>query len=236
MTIQTEVKNIISELKEKGRPERLEFMKTMVNSSMTMLGVSAEDMRFVLKRINTEIKNQSVTGILSLAKQLIETDILECQMMSYELIGKNKRVMEQMTEEDMFNLIGKMDNWGSVDSFSVLISGVLWNMGKIKDETVLNWLKSDDYWIRRIAVVSTVSLNMKSHGGKGDAKRTLMICEKVIGDKNNMIIKALSWALRALYNSGKHDDVKEFMNKYDNELAPRVKREVWTKIRTGRKN
>jgi 3-methyladenine DNA glycosylase AlkD len=50
-----------------------------------------------------------------------------------------------------------------------------------------------------------------------------------------MIVKALSWALRELSKSDK-PAVEEFMKKYDSRLAGRVRKEVYTKLLTGRKN
>lgn len=50
-----------------------------------------------------------------------------------------------------------------------------------------------------------------------------------------MIVKALSWALREL---SKHDKkaVGKFMQEHNENLAGRVRREVYTKLKTGRKN
>jgi 3-methyladenine DNA glycosylase AlkD len=62
-----------------------------------------------------------------------------------------------------------------------------------------------------------------------------MICEKVISDRDDMIVKALSWALRELSKIDK-PAVEVFMEKYDEQLAGRVRREVYTKLETGRKN
>jgi 3-methyladenine DNA glycosylase AlkD len=62
-----------------------------------------------------------------------------------------------------------------------------------------------------------------------------MICEKVIHDRENLIVKALSWALRELSKSDK-PAVEEFMEKYDSHFAGLVRREVCTKLQTGRKN
>jgi hypothetical protein len=116
-----------------------------------------------------------------------------------------------------------MDNWATTDAFSVMISGWVWRENQISDSDVLNWLNLENLWWRRAAVVSTVPLNLRARGGKGDVKRTLMICEKIVADRNDMIVKALSWALRELSKSDK-PAVKEFMEKYDSKLAGRVRR------------
>ena len=148
---------------------------------------------------------------------------------------KNKKALNQLNLNDLEYLGKNMDNWATTDTFSVLISGWAWRNHQIQDNDILSWLNSDNRWWRRAAVVSTVPLNLRSRGGTGDTKRTLMICEKVINDRDDMIVKALSWALRELSKSDKKA-VEEFMKNYDEKLAGRVRREVYTKLETGRKN
>jgi 3-methyladenine DNA glycosylase AlkD len=117
----------------------------------------------------------------------------------------------------------------NADAYEALLKG------QISDEAILAWARSDDPWWRRAALVSTVALNVRSHGGKGDLPRTLQICRLLVGDQHDMVVKALSWALRELVV---HDaaKVQEFLDQYEAELAPRVKREVGNKLRTGLKN
>ncbi len=116
-----------------------------------------------------------------------------------------------------------------------MVSGWVWREGQITNEDVLKWPNSENRWERRDAVVSTVPLNLKARGGTGDAKRTLMVCEKVVDDRDDMVVKALSWALRELSKSDKVA-VQQFLDKYSSKLAARVKKEVTTKLLTGKKN
>ena len=95
-------------------------------------------------------------------------------------------------------------------------------------------MRAQNRWWRRAALVSTVPLNRKTVGGNGDAQRTLRICHMLRHDRDDMVIKALSWALREL---AKRDAkaVREFLMQYESELAPRVLREVRNKLTTGLK-
>ena len=72
-------------------------------------------------------------------------------------------------------------------------------------------------------------------GGTGDAHRTLAICALLAGDRDDMVVKALSWALREL---GARDPaaVREFLTAHESELAARVLREVRNKLDRGLKN
>lgn len=78
-------------------------------------------------------------------------------------------------------------------------------------------------------------LNLRAAGGTGDAARTLDICTRLVADRDDMVVKALSWALRELA-FWDIDSVLAFLAAYDAVLAPRVKREVNNKLTTGLKN
>ena len=54
-------------------------------------------------------------------------------------------------------------------------------------------------------------------------------------DHDDMIVKALSWALRSLIVWDRNG-VARFLHEHDARLASRVKREVRHKLVTGRKN
>ena len=83
--------------------------------------------------------------------------------------------------------------------------------------------------------MSTVAFNVRSQGGQGDARRTLLICRLLAEDHEDMVVKALSWALRELVYFDRQA-VEEFLREYDGVLAGRVKREVGNKLSTGLKN
>jgi 3-methyladenine DNA glycosylase AlkD len=77
-------------------------------------------------------------------------------------------------------------------------------------------------------------LNVAARGGRGDTRRTLLICSEFVGEHDSMLAKALSWSLRSLV---KHDSaaVRAFLDEHGADLPSIVRREVETKLRTGRK-
>ena len=81
----------------------------------------------------------------------------------------------------------------------------------------------------------TVALNRRSLGGLGDTARTLSICELLAADRDGMVVKAMSWALRDLIAVDR-GAVERFVGKHEDVLAARVKREVRNKLTTGLKN
>ena len=90
-------------------------------------------------------------------------------------------------------------------------------------------------WWRRTALVATTGLNVKTRGDHGDARRTFAVCEMLTDDHDDMVVKAMSWALRELV-PWEPNAVERFLSSNEDRLAARVKREVRNKLRTGLKN
>ncbi len=230
------VTQIIDELLLAALPGRDEFMRRMApTSGMEMLGVPNPAVQKLVKRLWSALKELDPADYLTLCKQLVVTCIFEANHMAFELLWKNKAALRLVGRKEIEELGANIDNWATVDTLSVLVSGWVWREGGISDDDVLRWLQSENRWWRRLAVVSTITLNLKSRGGTGDTKRTLMVCEKVVDERDEMIVKALSWALRVLTTQDR-DTVEAFIKKYDERLASRVKREVYRKLTTGKKN
>ena len=84
-------------------------------------------------------------------------------------------------------------------------------------------------------MVCTVFLNRKAQGGRGDTPRTLMVCEVLASDKDDMVAKGMSWALRDLSKRDR-TAVEIFVEEHKDELPALVKREVHNKLTFGVKN
>ncbi len=153
----------------------------------------------------------------------------------YELLRHHPAAFARLTAEELVALGQGIDSWSSVDVFARTLTGPAWLHGLISDEVIHGWAHSEDRWWRRAALVSTVALNTRSHGGYGDTPRTLAVCALLVADGDDMVVKALSWALRALVV---HDPkaVRAFLAEHEEVLAARVLREVRNKLETGLKN
>lgn len=190
-------------------------------------------MRKIRKKYSKVIENKKPEFVYKLAIEMIK--IRKHRWFAYELVRNHKETFERIEETQIEELGEGINSWWSVDSFARTLSGPLWLKGNLKDEQIYKWALSEDLWWRRAALVSTVALNQKSDGGKGEPKKTLKICKVLVNDKNDMIIKAMSWALRALAIP-KPEEVKIFLKENDKSLASRIKREVNFKLKTGLKN
>ena len=171
--------------------------------------------------------------MLDLAVRLLETSRL--RWVAYELIRHHKTTFESLTDETIERIGRGLDSWQSVDAFGCTLSGPAWRTGNLSDSAVHRWAVSEDVWWRRAALVSTVGLNTRARGGTGDTARTLAVCRLLTDDHEDMVQKAMSWALRTLVIHDR-EAVSDFLEDHHDSLAARVKREVRNKLDTGLKN
>jgi 3-methyladenine DNA glycosylase AlkD len=194
---------------------------------------NSENTRKLRKKYSGLLKKASPDFVLSVARALVHT--YSQRSIPYELLLYHKAAFQSLGEAEIEDLGQGIRGWHAVDCFGRLLSGPAWLAGLISDEIVHKWAQSEDLWWRRAALVTTVALNMKASGGTGDTARTLAVCSMLVDDHEDMVVKALSWALRVLA-PWDPASVQAFLTEYDTRLAARVKREVNNKLTTGLKN
>jgi len=153
----------------------------------------------------------------------------------FELIRCDERAMRLIGVAELEEFGQGMASWGDVDTFAVLLAGAAWLRRQVPDALFHEWARSPDHWWRRAALASTVVLNTPSRGGQGDPERTLAVCRLLADDGHDMVVKALSWALRKLV-AFDAPAVRAFLAEHQAVLAARVLREVRHKLATGLKN
>lgn len=153
---------------------------------------------------------------------------------AFELVHHHEQAMSQLGEEELGRFTHLLRSWGVVDAFACYLSGPAWREHQVADRLIASWAGADDRYLRRTALVSTVPLNTRARGGRGDAPRTLWVCDLLKSDADDLVIKALSWALRELAVR-EPEAVARYLQENGDVLAARVKREVGNKLATGLK-
>jgi 3-methyladenine DNA glycosylase AlkD len=189
--------------------------------------------RLVRQEYSRRLRDASGADVLALADALAGTLVDRHRWVAYELLYHHPAGLSTLGAEQVTRLGGRLDSWYAADAFGRYISGPAWQRGLVGDEVVRGWAASPDRWWRRAALVSTVPLNLRAAGGSGDTARTLDICRRLVDDRDDMVVKALSWALRALV-AWDAEAVRAFVD--DHPVAARVRREVTSKLETGVKN
>lgn len=114
-------------------------------------------------------------------------------------------------QTDVFNYyinnLHTVNNWDLVDTTAPQIIGDY--LFKHQDKLALleNWAKSESLWKRRIAIVATWTFIKQ-----GEFVPTLKIGKLLLGDKHDLIHKAVGWMLREVYKK-EADSCKIFLRK-----------------------
>jgi 3-methyladenine DNA glycosylase AlkD len=181
-----------------------------------------------------ELREEEPATLVRVAQRLVRDGSVP-RWFAYELISHQSAAAALLTLEDVERLGRGIASWGDVDAFACYIAGPAFREGQLARKDIRRWTASDDRWWRRAALVSTVPLNNSARGGQGDADRTLAICDQLLHDRDDMVVKAMSWALRELAKK-EPARVEAYLTKNRDQLAPRVLREVRNKLSTGLKN
>lgn len=194
-----------------------------------------ETIRTLRREFTNRLRPTSGRIVVDLALNLIRRSTGVPRFLAYELVQHHREALEGLTVTSVEQLGHGIQTWGEVDAFACYLAGPVWRERQVSDALVRRWARSEDRWWRRAALASTVALNNKARGGQGDAPRTLMVCALLVEDRDDMVVKALSWALREL---AKRDpqSTRAFLAQYEGSLASRVRRELKAKLETGLKN
>jgi 3-methyladenine DNA glycosylase AlkD len=195
---------------------------------------NAAGLRSLRRQFSKELTAADRGTLLEIARQLVESGKPGARLIAYELVKYHPKA-KGITAVEVERLGQGISDWGAVDTFACYIAGPAWRAGRISDARINKWARSKDQWWRRAALVSTVPLNVRAQGGAGDAEQTLAVCSLLVADHTETVVKAMSWALRALAVRDPKA-VSRFIQKHEAELAALVKREVGNKLRTGVKN
>jgi len=201
----------------------------------SLRGTMTADLREVRREFSARLKDAAPHVLIELATLLLEVPRIEYRFIAYELIHHHPSAQSHLNAWQLEQLGRGIASWAAVDCFAIYLAGPAWRERRVPNSLIHGWARSADRWWRRAAVVSTVPLNSKAQGGRIDTYRTLQVCRIIERDRDPMVAKALSWALREL---AKHDPraVREYLADRKDVLAALVLREVSNKLATGLKN
>jgi 3-methyladenine DNA glycosylase AlkD len=157
------------------------------------LGVTAPDLRGIAKKFSQEISLQELT-------ELIRSPIHEVRLCALIiLVNKYKKEDSDKIYRYYLKHLNSVNNWDLVDTSAPHIVGDYLNKNPEKSKILLEFSRSENLWIRRISIVSTLAFIKNNEFNK-----TLEIAKLLLNDDHDLIHKAVGWMLREIY---KRDEV-----------------------------
>jgi len=210
----TQVQKEIQALANRGRARDLQkFFQTapgQYGEGDVFLGLTVPQVRSIAR----EYKGISLREI----EVLIQSKFHEVRLCGLVILTlQYKATKERKEKKKLFDLYmkamtaGYINNWDLVDVTAPIIGEFL-----IETEDpyiLLNKLaKSKSLWQRRVSIVFTFAF-IRS----GDIEPTFLMAEKLLGDKHDLIHKAVGWALR---EAGKLNgkELRSFLSNHSHEM------------------
>lgn len=194
----------------------------------------AGSLRRVRRDVSPLLEQSNGLEVIEIACDLVRTGAPGVYVVACELIMHHSKAPARVRASHVKRLGAEMSVWGHSDVLACYVAGRAWRAGQISDAEIARWARSPNRWWRRTALVCTVPLNVRAQGGAGDATKTLHVCRLLVDDRDDAVVKAMSWALRELAVRDP-TAVREFVNGHEGSLARRIVREVNNKLRTGLK-
>lgn len=202
-------KDLFSELEKLYDKEQSIKMSKYMQDNFKFLGIPKPKLNEFIKPYLKESKKYDIDW--DFIKLCWKKDYREAQYIGIEYINKNIKNIHKNNLEDIKYLITNKSWWETVDSLDALIGKIVLE-DKNLESTMIDWSKSDNIWLKRVAIDFQQEYKEKTN---------TKVLEKIIlnnlGSKEFFINKAIGWSLRD-YSKTNPIWVKEFINKYKDEL------------------
>jgi 3-methyladenine DNA glycosylase AlkD len=179
----------------------------------------------VRRAFSRQLADAPAITVLGVVWPLVESDDTALRLVGYELCANHAGAMGLVRLRTLRRLAVHLTSWFDADCLGKLIMGPAWRSGQISDASIFAFAMSKNLWARRVALVSTLGQT---------TSRTLRVCRMLAADREPMVWKALSWALRDL-SKRDPEAVRGFIAEHAARLASGVVREVRNKLETGTK-
>jgi len=235
MDVQAERQYLLEQISQHAEPEHQAGMMRVTSTRHKIYGVRVPHLREMARDWWRAHKKIAHDDLMALLEALWDGGSREERLLALYLLGRYKRWIPELTWAHFDRWRQGLDNWEVSDGLGQwvlapwLLAGPDTRLGHVWD-----LIADEDLWSRRLALVATVGLNR----GRKDLSfpdLTLGLVDRVKQERDPMITKAVSWALREM--AKKHpDQVAAYLEENQDVLAAHVVREVNNKLRTGLKS
>lgn len=213
-----EANELFSLLEQNKDEERAVQMSAYMRDQFSFLGISSPKRRELSRQFLKEARKKKKVD-WDFINECWEKDEREFQYLAIDYL---KRMEKFLTADDVpkiKQLALKKSWWDTIDALDKIIGNIALSYPEVT-ETLLRWSVDENIWIRRIAIN-----HQRGRKEKTDADLLEKIIVNNLGQTEFFINKAIGWSLRD-YSKINPDWVREFIKKYEDQLAPLSIREA----------
>ncbi len=188
-----EVRAIAAALQPQGSARRAAGAKAYLKSDLEFYGLDTAALRGTVLRWQREHRELGRPARLRLVRALWREPVHELRAFAVELL---LALAPELQPDDLALLewiLRRSRTWAYVDALAIHVVGPLVERQPRLACTLDRWARDDDFWIRRSAILALV---LPLRRGAGDWERLERYVDRMLGERQFFIRKALGWALR----------------------------------------
>jgi 3-methyladenine DNA glycosylase AlkD len=177
-----------------------ESMHTVVPGAGQVLGVRVPQLRALAAQLGKAYRGQE-TLLLDLARGCWRRGTREHRLIALFLLAGMKALTPRERWSMAEGFLPDVQDWETCDQ----LCGALTGQALAEDPAYMDqlevWAGDPDFWVRRVAIVSTVLLRRSAFElgvARSLDERTLELCDRLLADEEKYIRTAVDWALREL--------------------------------------
>lgn len=186
-------------------------MSAYMRNLFEFLGVNTPDRKSTCKKYFQIVKKDKIVDFDFVDK------CYESKYREFQYIGINYLALmeEYLYEEDIPKLksyITTKSWWDTVDGLDVIVGNIALRYPNVND-ILIKWSIDDNIWLRRVAIDHQ---RLRKEATNTELMETII--KNNLNQKEFFINKAIGWSLRE-YSKKNPLWVREFVNKYNNDLS-----------------
>ena len=214
MISESEIKSIIASIRTEFEslvdPTYAKTARKLISDEDRVIGVRVPLIKTVAKEFLKEKgKKLELDDLLMLADECFKTEGREEQLFAVFVLSKNLKKMNRDSWQLIDNWVDYISNWETCDQLATQFAGkiLLSNIDLVTD--LKKWAGQTNVWRRRFAAAATVALN---HGGHSNPAATFEVLRPLVSDNNDMVRKAVAWAIREASKADEESAFKFLMD------------------------
>lgn len=207
-------------------PNRAKREKDYLKSPEKFYGVSLSKINSLVKEFRKENPTLEKDKLFKLVNKLWKSSYHEEKTIAIKLLESYNSYLSLKDMELLEKMLNESSGWAHIDEISCHLVYAVLCKNKQAYLYLKKWVTSDNFWLRRAAVISQIILFRE---GKGNKDLFFTIAEKLLSEKEFFIRKAIGWTLREMSKSDPQS-VVGFLRKYKEKMSSLTFREGSRKL------
>lgn len=198
-------------------PERAAAMSAYMRDQFSFLGIPAPERR-KLSREFLKTADKTVVDWPFVFECWRQPE-REFQYLALDYLRRSKDLLTADDIPRLRKIAVQKSWWDTIDGIDRIVGDIALRYPKVND-TLLQWSKNENFWLRRIAINHQLMRKEKT-----DTVMLEQILKNNFGQTEFFINKAIGWSLRA-YSKTDPDWVRDFIERHRDEMSPLSLREA----------